>query len=273
MLSISDYKSETTETIVRTCIHLASVLGDVKDDIVLIGGMVPFFLVDQSAMEYEHKHCGSMDADIVLSIALLEEDRYDTIVDRLRGSGFEQDDSEKGNPSHQRWRHKKFPNAVVEFLIDVEGRAGSTKHLTSELAAFIAPGAEMAFIDVKQITLKGTTLDGAITSERTKVCGPGAFVLLKALALRTRDKKGKDAYDIDYVVRHVGSGLNEIAEAIRGLLDHEKAREGLRCLEECFETIDSLGPKHLEIFIGQGSNDDLRADASGLVMQLVALCK
>ncbi len=271
---ITDYDRGTTDTIVRTCLHLATALDDIKEDIVLIGGMAPYFLVDQTANEYVQPHCGSKDVDLVLSVALIDEERYDTIADRLQGSGFEQSLNEHGKRSHQTWRHKTYLNAVVEFLVDVKGMQGKTQHLAPELAAFIAPGVQLAFEDKRLIKLKGVTFDGAKVEREIYVCGPGAFVILKSLALHSgRNKKAKDAYDIDYIVRYFGSGPTEIADTIRPLLGHEKAQEGLAYLEKDFETLDGFGPIHLAIFKGEEGNDELRADCSGLVMELVRLCK
>jgi predicted nucleotidyltransferase len=42
---------------------------------------------------------------------------------------------------------------------------------------------------------------GERASREIWVCGPGAFVVLKALAFRTRGEN-KDAYDLYYVIRN-----------------------------------------------------------------------
>lgn len=269
---ISGYDTATTSTIISTCLQLATVLGDFRDDVVVVGGLVPYLLVDQSKRSYDQRHCGSRDVDLALNIALLNEDHYEAIANRLRNSNFDQDVNENNNPTVQRWRHKIHNQAVVDFLIDSPGKPSTIEKMSDGLGAIRAPGLRLAFRDRVLITLDGRTLDGASASREIGVCGAGAFLLLKSLAFHRRSEP-KDAYDIEYILRYFDKGANEIALAIRTLLDDERAQEALVKLEENFETLDHNGPFQFTKFLGQEGNDDLRADCSGLVMELVRLCK
>jgi hypothetical protein len=268
---ISGYESGRTEAIVKTCLHLATRLGDFVDDLVIVGGIVPYLLVDQSNVEYEERHCGSLDVDLVLSVALRDEDRYEAIADRLRNAGFRPDMNEAGNQVVQRWRHGKIRNAVVDFLMDTEGTPGSLQHLTSDLAAFVSPGISLAFRGRRLVTLKGTTLDGALAERNFFVCGAGVFVLLKARAFFSRSER-KDAYDIDYVLRNYGAGLIEIAAEVKPLIDDPVVIDGLKKLGNEFATLDSNGPIQLARFLGEEDSDALRADCSGLATEFVRQC-
>jgi hypothetical protein len=270
-LFASEYDSQTTALIVRTSLHLATVLGDFKDDVVMVGGMAPYFLVEQSKKTYE-KHIGSRDVDIGLSIALLEEERYEAIADRLRCAGFRPGLNEKGNLTRQSWRHSTHQNAVVEFLMDVAGEPSKLQNLTGELAAIIMPGIRLAFRDRILITLSGHTLDDAVAERDFYVCGPGAFLVTKALAFHDRSL-GKDAYDIYYVARNFGSGPVEVADHIRGLLDDEKTTDALKLIKQNFATLDHIGPVKLAQFFGRGDDDDFRADVSGTIMEIARLCE
>jgi hypothetical protein len=268
----TEYDSQTTVLIVRTSLHLATVLGDFKDDVVMVGGMAPYFLIDQSKQPYEQQHIGSRDVDVALSIALLEEERYEAIADRLRSAGFEPGANEKGNPTRQSWRHSLHQKAVVEFLMDADGEASKLQNLTGELAAMIMPGIRLAFRDWMSIRLSGRTLDDAVAERDFYVCGPGAFVMTKALAFHDRSF-GKDAYDLYYVARNFGSGPNDIADHIRPLLDDEKASEGLEIIQENFASLNHNGPVKLAQFLARENDDDLRADVSGTIMEIVRLCR
>ena len=66
------------------------------------------------------------------------------------------------------------------------------------------------------MTLSGTTLLGEAAPRDVFVCGPGAYVVLKALASAGRGAN-KDAYDLFYVLQHYEGGRAEIAESIRRL--------------------------------------------------------
>ena len=95
---------------------------------------------------------------------------------------------------------------------------------------------------------------------------------MKALAFRLRGEN-KDAYDLWYVLRYFGAGLEEVVEQA-GLIRHEpEFTEALRYLEEDFAGLASLGPMRLAEFLGRSVDDGLRADASGLVLTFVAACR
>jgi hypothetical protein len=84
----SDYSSEGTDLIRATCLHVATVLGDLLDDVVVVGGLVPTLLIDQAQLPSgSNRHVGTIDLDIGLSIGLLTERRYSEIALRLRISG------------------------------------------------------------------------------------------------------------------------------------------------------------------------------------------
>lgn len=85
-----------------TCLQLASILGDLLDELVVVGGLVPSLLID-AARSGAEPHVGTMDLDLGLELALLRSERYHALAERLRGSGFEPDRNEQGNLTRQRW--------------------------------------------------------------------------------------------------------------------------------------------------------------------------
>jgi len=98
---------------------------------------------------------------------------------------------------------------TIDFLIPPSrptDRAGSLRDLERDLAAFIIPGLRLAFVDRQLVRLNGKTILGERAARDVWVCGPGAFVALKALAFKARGFS-KDAYDLFYVVRNYGRGL------------------------------------------------------------------
>jgi hypothetical protein len=88
----SEYESEQLQFARATCLYVATKLGDLMDDLVVVGGLVPSLIVDQeSHFEDAEVHVGTMDLDIGLTLALLEEGRYRTLTERLRSAGFAMD--------------------------------------------------------------------------------------------------------------------------------------------------------------------------------------
>ena len=89
-----------------TCLYAATKLGDLTDDLVVVGGLVPSLIVDQENLaDGVEAHVGTMDLDIGLAVALLDKGRYRELSERLRRSGFTQDENEQG---------KRHPTAVED---------------------------------------------------------------------------------------------------------------------------------------------------------------
>ena len=98
-----------------TLLYLASILGDLLDDLVVVGGLVPSLLIASSASAGD-AHVGTGDLDLGLEIAFLESGRYHTLAERLRGSGFAADRNEQAQVTRQRWRHPRT-TATIDFLM------------------------------------------------------------------------------------------------------------------------------------------------------------
>ena len=100
----AEYEDEHVELVRATCLYVATKLGDMMDDLVIIGGLVPSLIVDQSALpENVDAHVGTMDLDVGLQLTLLDEGRYRKLTERLRDAGFTMDENDAGNSTRQRW--------------------------------------------------------------------------------------------------------------------------------------------------------------------------
>ena len=64
-----------------------------------------------------------------------------------------------------------------------------------------------------------------------------------------------------------------MAKALRPLLDDTDAQEVIQWLAEDFSTLDSLGPVQTALFQYGSRDDDLQADAHGLVQELLRLAR
>lgn len=247
------------------CLYLATRIGDLLDDVVVVGGLVPSLIVPQ---RHGHLHVGTMDLDLGLSVALFEEARYAELADRLQAAGFEPDVNVRGNRTRQRWRFSS-PAVTVDFLIEpTRGeRPGTVKDLTPELAAFVVPGVRLAFLDRVRVVLGGETVRGEQAERSIWVCGPGAFVAMKALALGLRGEN-KDAHDLVYVVSELGGAV--VAAALRPLLAEAQAAEALASLRRDFATVRDIGPLRSAEFLVGGLDEALAADAWGALQDLLA---
>lgn len=87
--TISQYDPSWVKLAQQACLYLATVLGDYIEDVVLVGGLVPGVLINQSSLPPgAAEHAGTLDVDIALSLAVLSDERYAEISDRLRNAGF-----------------------------------------------------------------------------------------------------------------------------------------------------------------------------------------
>jgi len=275
-----DYGPEDLRQVKAGCLEVATRLGDLLDDLVIVGGLVPALLVDLAqkenidATDPLSRHVGTRDLDLGFAVGLVDEGRYTEISTRLARFGFAPDRNEDGNATPQRWRHETASELTIDFLISPtieEEEGGSIKHLEGNLAAIVIPGLELAFEDLHKVELSGTRLDGAEATQKIPVCGPGAFVLLKALACDRRGKD-KDKYDLFYMIRNYGEGPPTVAGHFRPFLEagHPKAEEAREVLEGLFESPQSIGPVAVSQFVYGELNDALQADATAFVEAFLA---
>jgi hypothetical protein len=271
----SEYKSGQVELVRATCLYVATKLGDLMEDVVVVGGLVPSLLIDQLGLpEGTSAHVGTMDLDVGLTLALLDKGRYRTLTERLRDAGFTQDQTEEGRLTRQRWRVAGSGSVTVDFLIPPSfstDQGGKIRDIEKDFAAIIAPGLELAFEDRRRVQIAGTTIFGEKAARGVWVCGPGAFVVLKALAFLGRGEN-KDAYDLYYLVRNFGSGVEDIAACLRPLLENPEAQRAVRVLREDFLDHDGVGPRRVAEFLFGGPDDEIQADVVGFIQALLGQC-
>jgi hypothetical protein len=265
----SGYDTSQVQHVRATCLYIATKLGDMVDEVVIVGGLVPGLLIDQEAAT--EKHVGTADLDLGLALAVFDDKRYQGLTERLRQAGFGPDTNEKGNPTRQRWRIDGPPAITVDFLIPPTTpgeRGGRVKDIEQDFAAIIAPGLRLAFHDRVKVSLEGRTIRGEEARREVWVCGPGAFVAMKSLAFRGRGEN-KDAYDLVYFLRNHAHGIAAIAAHIDPFLSDSEATEALQYLDRDFATVDSIGPRRVAEFLFDARNEEVEADAWGAVRDLL----
>jgi hypothetical protein len=271
----ADYSPEQLERVRATCLYVATKLSDLMEDVVVVGGLVPSLLIPQDQLPAGvSPHVGTMDLDLGLKFAVIDEQRYREISERLRRAGFEPDVTDEGKITRQRWRISE-PAVTVDFLIETEDavkRAGKLMNIESDFAAIIAPGLHLAFRDREQVNLKGETIAGEKAERAVWVCGPGAFVVLKSLGFRFRGEN-KDAHDLFYVIRNYGNGVADVATRLKPLLNDDAARRAIEYLQQDFVDRDATGPRRAAEFEFGRSDDAMQADVVGFVRQLLELCR
>jgi hypothetical protein len=269
------YPLDQVARVKSTCLYLATKLGDLMPELVVVGGLVPSLLIDQAKLpENVTPHVGTLDLDLGLAFALVGEHRYQAVAERLRAARFEMDKNEEGQPTRQRWRISD-PPVTVDFLIEpeqsAEAQAGRLFPLSKDWAAIIAPGLHLAFKNNQVVTIAGRTIVGETATRDIRVCGAGAFMVLKTLAFRIRGEN-KDAYDLFYLLRNYGRGVSDVSAQLRPLLPDASAVKALEYLRADFRDSESIGPRRVAEFLYGRPNADIQADAVGFIRQLLAEC-
>jgi hypothetical protein len=216
-----------------------------------------------------------MDVDLGLAVAILNQQRYHELCERLSKAGFKPDINEAGKPTNQRWQiESDGQKVVVDFLIPAtleSDEGGKLRNLEKGFAAIITPGLELAFEDKRLVTLAGQTLHHEHAQREVWVCEAGAFTILKALAFDGRGEN-KDAYDLGYILQNYGSGINDVFRRLQPLLTKPSAQRAIEILERDFTEVDSLGPMRVAEFLGDPQDAAIRADVAGAVRSLLRLC-
>jgi hypothetical protein len=203
---------------------VAVTLGAYLEDICLGRRLGAPLLIDTARTDVDDDpHPGTNDLDVGLAIALLDERRYAEITSRLRAEGFGPDTIDTGNDTVQ-WCRLGDLKVAVDFLLppaDADQRGAQIHKLEADFGALITPGLELAFAERVIVELDGYTLKGEHARRRIPVCGPAAFVVLKALASGDRSEP-KDAYDLVYVIRHTPGRGRALAERLAEHADRHR---------------------------------------------------
>lgn len=272
-----DYADVPLPEVQSGCLKVFQSLGAHRDQIVVIGGLVPAFLVESSQKHSGdplESHVGTRDVDIGFSLGIVEEGSYDQIVERLRESGFERDENKAGNPTNHRWiTGEGLSRVQIDFQIPADDESappGRMQNLTGDLSAVVTPGLELAFQDARTISLEGETFEGDRLEREINICGPASLIILKGLAINERNK-WKDYYDIFYVLRNWPGGIEDLAGKIIELHGDDEQDHIRTCnenLERDFQSMGHIGPRNIIRFIyGEGFEDQLDDEQEQILRQ------
>ena len=267
------YTPAQVELARRTSRFVATVLGEMMDEVVIAGGLVPSLLIDQESLPDETMaHVGTQDLDVGFQLALLDEERYKAVAEVLREQNFAPVEKSSGTKIRQTWTSTEVPTVSIDFLIPPSpehDKARRIQDLEGDFAAIVTPGLHLAFRNPRRVPMPGYDCKERWTERTVTVCGPGAFVVLKALAHFGRDEP-KDAYDLYYLLQYYGDDVGDVADDLRPLLDDADALQAMANLRAEYTRLDAVGPSRLAEFLsGRVDDDEIRADFVGRVGDLL----
>ena len=253
--SIDGYPFEEVCRVQETCRYIAKHLGELNQHVIVMGGLVPFLIVEGAT----DRHVGTLDVDLGMIIGHTDHSQLDNTRSKLLALGFVVDSK---NEIATRLRYQ---GVVVDLMCGISStRDSESHHINPKIAGQVT----LAFQDRMDVPMKGRAIDGTNVDCQIGVCGPGAFVLNKALTFHSR-RENKDAYDLYYVIQNFGTNPLEIFQRMAPLLSTAEAQAGIKILEQEFLDLDAPGPLAVARFLNKFNDDDIQADVCGAVRKLL----
>ena len=264
----SEYSPDDLLRVKQTCLYVFSQLpSQLVDNVTVIGGLVPSLLIKPPPTP-EDQHLGTADLDIGLAIGLHGGRQYEELTSLLRTLGFAPERSDGGRATGVRW---KSDTEAGEVLLDILPVVPQEADLPSTVTI---PGVELsarthfAFLDRERVEIAGECIIGEQRKVSLWVCGPGAYIVIKALTFAQRHLN-KDAYDLFYVLRNYGAGVQDVFSHLAPLLKEPEARRALDILRMDFAGPFGTGVCAVPLFLFGRPDDDLQADVLGFTCGLL----
>lgn len=247
MVDRRDYTAEAVAAAKSVLLELTRILGEYRNEIVVIGGWVPDLLLSSNNAQ----HIGSTDVDIALNHRTLVEAGYKTIQEILLSRGYTQ-----GAQPFIFYRTVTLENRSLRVQVDLlagEYDGTSRSHRTQavqDVRPRKARGCDLAFEMFAEVRLEGTLPGGGKDSAIVRVASIVPFLVMKGMALYDRLKE-KDAWDIYFCLcnypQYPGD-LDALVAEFQPHIERGLVREGLRKIAEKFASPEHIGPIHVANF-------------------------
>ncbi|MXZ71938.1 MAG: hypothetical protein F4Z04_10635 [Acidobacteria bacterium] len=266
----SDYDDRTTVAVKSVLLEIGQVLGGYRGKFAVIGGAVPWLLLNEGDMP----HVGTLDVDLSLDAEALGDGEYAQLVASLLQRGYRQ-----GEHLRRFQLVRNVPardggadiDVIVDFLMPRDATiARNAPPLVANFAVQRADGADLALKFYQLVAIDGDMPDGGGNRVHIAVASIPALLAMKGYAIANRLKQ-KDAYDIYYCIRNFPGGIEALVAATKPLLDLKTATSGYLHISEKFRHVDDFGPTSVRHFVdgtaalGQRTADQWQQDAFGQV--------
>jgi hypothetical protein len=241
-----DYSERQTRAAHRVLVDVGQVLAAFADCIVVVGGWTPDLLLPDA----DEPHIGSIDLDLALDAARLQDGRYADLIKLLLDT------------RRYRYGEKEFQLVVdvdledgeqpvqveVEFLAPAEIKLKKNKpKLLSGFRVLQVEACSEAFHNPVELQIPGQNVRGAANTVRMRVASLADFLVMKAHAIGGRDKP-KDTYDFCYCLDQFPDGMEALAQEWKQRLGEKNIIKAAEILREKFTGVDAFGPQQLVEF-------------------------
>ena len=255
----SEYSPREIEACVVIMRDLFTYLKPYRNQIVLIGGWVLYFLLEKytpSGSEHD-QHVGSLDIDIALNAFSIPKDAYKSILEILKERGFYHRKDNLGKDIPASFLKKiifddgEEIEVQIDFLAPEYGGAPKKRRhqVIQDMLARKGRGTDIVFDQTEIIHLSGPISSGANIELDIKVANVTACFVMKGVALGERTSE-KDAYDLYMLARYYKEGPQSVLSELKKLGSHGLMKEALKNIEEQFKDVKSIGPVSVATFMG-----------------------
>lgn len=280
MADIRSYDSRIVEISKSILLDVFALLKEYKNNLVLVGGWVPYFLLGRYKTEdTKFQHIGSIDIDIAIDHKKIPglDEVYESIRRKLERNGYSIRKSKDGQFIPYSFEKGVEGTVIhVDFLASKYGGTGNRhRHQrVQDIFAIKARGVDIAFQNNEEFEIKGTLPDRARHKIEAKVSGTVSLITMKAIAFGSDITRTKDAYDIYSILKYYKKGVKSVITEMKPFLQNRLVAEAKENLSSLFASIESVGPVGLSNFLlpeGIGSDDweFYKRDAFELVQELL----
>lgn len=239
MVTRSNYPKNEVEACLSVLVEFMTLLGEYRESIVLIGGWVPYFLIERK----KHEHVGSLDIDAAFDFNTISSEAYNTILKLLKKRGYQE-----GNQPFIFHRTIKVESGI-EVTVEINLLAGeyggtSKSHRTQKIQdvrARKARGCDLVFEHNFLNIITAKMPDQATNRLTIKIADVIPFLVMKGMALWDRYKE-KDAYDIYFTISNYPGGIQTLVNMFKPVKSNRLVTEGLGKIKSKFIDIESPGP-------------------------------
>ena len=264
---IIDHKEIVIKATHQILLEVFKLLENFHESLILVGGLVPIMIIPEA----ENKHVGTFDVDLVINDKSLDETGSETIEDVLLANGYK-------NGAEPGRYFKKIDIDGSHIVVPVDFLVSEQRYISKNeffditgIHAISCPGCELSFEVNENVPLDGSLPDGSHYSTVIKSAGVVALIVMKAHAMRIREKT-KDAYDIWFCLANYPGNIESVAKAFKPHAGKASVITALDLLSENFKSINARGP--MDVIKEDGSVDPeyrmfLRQDSFQRVQALI----
>ncbi|MFH2070995.1 MAG: hypothetical protein ABIJ11_07330 [Elusimicrobiota bacterium] len=241
MVAKKDYTEQGIQACFSVLLDLMTVLGEFRENIVVVGGSVPPLLIPSA----KEKHIGTGDVDIAFDFKHIRPDTYKTILKILKEKDYYQNKEFQPFVFFKDTTDEKGNKITVEINLltsEYGGTGRGHRHQTiQDIKARKTRGVDLVFDSAVKVKISGRLPGGAMNEVTIKVASIGPFLVTKGMALWESSKE-KHAYDIYYCCKYFPGGVETLLQLIKPITNNKLAIEGLSKIRSKFSDINSIGP-------------------------------